>query len=226
MQNKVLHGPTGFGFSPCFFLDSFSVDDSRGIRTGTGTVGDIDRQVKFRFIFNYNRICVSICKIDQQKDEVSLLVLVQKVHNNNSTKLTYRKVSSSTVQFCLRPIFCSAGNLFGRALLIYDVRNSASRLVRITRNFFLTGKRCLFFCTFIKGNGVSIPALLLNRETVSLFLHFTVNPKPPVGFLDVPRCSMTGKEQTVCRSVHLCCGPSGSGSLFHFGCRSGSDFSL
>ena len=37
------------------------------------------------------------------------------------------------------------------------------------------------------------------RETVSLFLHFTVNPKPPVGFLDVPRCSMTGKEQTVCR---------------------------
>ena len=40
---------------------------------------------------------------------------------------------------------------------------------------------------------------MLCRETVSLFLHFTVNPKPPVGFLDVPRCSMTGKEQTVCR---------------------------
>ena len=40
---------------------------------------------------------------------------------------------------------------------------------------------------------------LFSRETVSLFLHFTVNPKPPVGFLDVPRCSMTGKEQTVCR---------------------------
>ncbi len=37
------------------------------------------------------------------------------------------------------------------------------------------------------------------RECVSVFLHFTVNPKPPVGFLDVPRCSMTGKEQTVCR---------------------------
>ena len=34
---------------------------------------------------------------------------------------------------------------------------------------------------------------------MSLFLHFTVNPKPPVGFLDVPRCSMTGKEQTVGR---------------------------
>ena len=40
---------------------------------------------------------------------------------------------------------------------------------------------------------------LFSRETVSLFLHFTVNPKPLVGFLDVPRCSMTGKEQTVCR---------------------------
>ena len=37
------------------------------------------------------------------------------------------------------------------------------------------------------------------REIVSLFLHFTVNPKPPVAFLDVPRCSMTGKEQTVNR---------------------------
>ena len=43
------------------------------------------------------------------------------------------------------------------------------------------------------------------RETVSLFLHFTVNPKPPVGFLDVPRCSMTGKEQTVCRFNQAAC---------------------
>ena len=29
--------------------------------------------------------------------------------------------------------------------------------------------------------------ILTDRECVSLFLHFTVNPKPPVGFLDVPR---------------------------------------
>ncbi len=41
----MLRGPIGFGFSPCLFLDSISVDDSGGIRTGTGTVGDIDRQV-------------------------------------------------------------------------------------------------------------------------------------------------------------------------------------
>jgi len=47
--------------------------------------------------------------------------------------------------------------------------------------------------------GPAQSGILTDRETVSLFLHFTVNPKPPVGFLDVPRCSMTGKEQTVCR---------------------------
>ncbi len=52
-------------------------------------------------------------------------------------------------------------------------------------------------------NPVSKPCscihLLPCRETVSLFLYFTVNPKPTVAFLDVPRCSMTGKEQTVNR---------------------------
>lgn len=30
-------------------------------------------------------------------------------------------------------------------------------------------------------------------------LPLQVNPKPPVNFLDIPRCCMTGKEQTVCR---------------------------
>jgi len=49
------------------------------------------------------------------------------------------------------------------------------------------------------AQGPAQSGILTDRETVSLFLHFTVNPKPPVGFLDVPRCSMTGKEQTVCR---------------------------
>jgi hypothetical protein len=43
--------------------------------------------------------------------------------------------------------------------------------------------------------GPAQSGILADRECVSLFLHFTVNPKPPVGFLDVPRCSMTGKEQ-------------------------------
>ncbi|CAG0886152.1 unnamed protein product [Darwinula stevensoni] len=43
--------------------------------------------------------------------------------------------------------------------------------------------------------------ILTDREVVQLFLYFTVNPKPHVGFLDIPRCCMTGKEVTlsVCR---------------------------
>jgi len=49
------------------------------------------------------------------------------------------------------------------------------------------------------AQGPAQSGILTDRECVSLFLHFTVNPKPPVGFLDVPRCSMTGKEQTVSR---------------------------
>ena len=49
------------------------------------------------------------------------------------------------------------------------------------------------------AQGPAQSGILTDRECVSLFLHFTVNPKPPVGFLDAPRCSMTGKEQTVCR---------------------------
>lgn len=49
------------------------------------------------------------------------------------------------------------------------------------------------------AQGPAQSGILADRECVSLFLHFTVNPKPPVGFLDIPRCSMTGKEQTVCR---------------------------
>ena len=67
-------------------------------------------------------------------------------------------------------------------------------------------------CSFIQCFHVS---KCFCRETVSLFLHFTVNPKPPVGFLDVPRCSMTGKEQTVCRLIELnsSCLPS-SGSYY------------
>merc|ERR1711963_485965 len=49
------------------------------------------------------------------------------------------------------------------------------------------------------AQGPAQSGILTDRECVSSFLHFTVNPKPPVGFLDVPRCSMTGKEQTVSR---------------------------
>ncbi|KAK8396915.1 hypothetical protein O3P69_005125 [Scylla paramamosain] len=49
------------------------------------------------------------------------------------------------------------------------------------------------------AQGPAQSGILTDREVVQLFLHFTVNPKPPVNFLDIPRCCMTGKEQTVCR---------------------------
>jgi BTB/POZ domain-containing protein 1/2 len=46
--------------------------------------------------------------------------------------------------------------------------------------------------------------LLEDRELVELFLHFTVHePKPPVPFGQAPRCCLTGKEQAVCRFVHV-----------------------
>lgn len=47
--------------------------------------------------------------------------------------------------------------------------------------------------------GAAQSGLLTDREVVSLFLYFTLNPKPAVGFLEAPRCCMTGKEQVVNR---------------------------
>lgn len=39
----------------------------------------------------------------------------------------------------------------------------------------------------------------MDREVVSLFLHFTVNPKPRVEFIDRPRCCLRGKECSINR---------------------------
>ncbi|XP_065307862.1 BTB/POZ domain-containing protein 2-like [Dermacentor albipictus] len=47
--------------------------------------------------------------------------------------------------------------------------------------------------------GPAQSGLLTDRELVSLFLHLTVNPKPPVMFPDSPRCCILGKEQVVAR---------------------------
>lgn len=41
--------------------------------------------------------------------------------------------------------------------------------------------------------------LLTDKEVVSLFLYFHVNPKPKVDFLDRPRCCLTGREKSVKR---------------------------
>uniref|UniRef100_A0A4W3ILZ1 BTB (POZ) domain containing 2b n=1 Tax=Callorhinchus milii TaxID=7868 RepID=A0A4W3ILZ1_CALMI len=47
--------------------------------------------------------------------------------------------------------------------------------------------------------GPAQSAVLTDREVVSLFLHFTVNPKPRVEFIDRPRCCLRGKECSINR---------------------------
>ncbi|KAJ8274091.1 hypothetical protein COCON_G00087160 [Conger conger] len=47
--------------------------------------------------------------------------------------------------------------------------------------------------------GPAQSGILADREVVSLFLHFTVNPKPRVDFIDRPRCCLRGKEGSVTR---------------------------
>ncbi|KAA0712234.1 BTB/POZ domain-containing protein 2 [Triplophysa tibetana] len=47
--------------------------------------------------------------------------------------------------------------------------------------------------------GPAQSGILADREVVSLFLHFTVNPKPHVEFIDRPRCCLRGKECSITR---------------------------
>ncbi|XP_016395865.1 BTB/POZ domain-containing protein 2 isoform X2 [Sinocyclocheilus rhinocerous] len=47
--------------------------------------------------------------------------------------------------------------------------------------------------------GPAQSGILSDREVVSLFLHFTVNPKPHVEFIDRPRCCLRGKECSITR---------------------------
>lgn len=66
------------------------------------------------------------------------------------------------------------------------------------------------------ASGAARSGILTDREIVSLFLYFTVNPKPAVNFQDNPRCSMTGKEQSVNRQVILLLVEVVSGSFYTF----------
>ncbi|KAM4628754.1 BTB/POZ domain-containing protein 2a [Polymixia lowei] len=47
--------------------------------------------------------------------------------------------------------------------------------------------------------GPAQSGILTDREVVSLFLHFTVNPKPHVEFINRPRCCLRGKECSIIR---------------------------
>nr|XP_002120052.1 BTB/POZ domain-containing protein 1-like [Ciona intestinalis] len=49
------------------------------------------------------------------------------------------------------------------------------------------------------AQGPAQSGILSDREIVDLFLYFTLNPKPRVRFSDRPRCTLSGKEQSVCR---------------------------
>ncbi|XP_001362428.1 BTB/POZ domain-containing protein 1 [Monodelphis domestica] len=47
--------------------------------------------------------------------------------------------------------------------------------------------------------GPAQSGILSDREVVNLFLHFTVNPKPRVEYIDRPRCCLRGKECSINR---------------------------
>ncbi|XP_042198971.1 BTB/POZ domain-containing protein 1 isoform X1 [Callorhinchus milii] len=47
--------------------------------------------------------------------------------------------------------------------------------------------------------GPAQSGILSDREVVNLFLHFTLNPKPRVEYIDRPRCSLKGKECSINR---------------------------
>ncbi|KAM4678338.1 BTB/POZ domain-containing protein 1 isoform 2-T2 [Discoglossus pictus] len=47
--------------------------------------------------------------------------------------------------------------------------------------------------------GPAQSGILSDREVVNLFLHFTVNPKPRVDYVDRPRCCLRGRECSVVR---------------------------
>lgn len=57
----------------------------------------------------------------------------------------------------------------------------------------------LSFGCAVVPSGPAQSSILTDREVVSLFLHFTVNPKPRVDFIDRPRCCLRGKECSITR---------------------------
>ncbi|XP_012670292.1 BTB/POZ domain-containing protein 1 isoform X1 [Clupea harengus] len=47
--------------------------------------------------------------------------------------------------------------------------------------------------------GPAQSGIMCDREVVNVFLHFTVNPKPRVDYIDRPRCCLRGKECSINR---------------------------
>jgi len=53
------------------------------------------------------------------------------------------------------------------------------------------------------ARGAAQSGLLTDQEVVQLFLYFTLNPKPEVGFLDTPRGCVADRELTVNRFTQV-----------------------
>ena len=86
-------------------------------------------------------------------------------------------------------------HIFFFVLLLFHQRHVLSQALRLIRFPLMTVEE------FAMGAAQS--GILEDREVVELFLYFTVNPKPSISFLDVPRCCLTGKEQVVSRFCQI-----------------------
>ncbi|XP_055517258.1 BTB/POZ domain-containing protein 1-like [Leucoraja erinacea] len=66
--------------------------------------------------------------------------------------------------------------------------------------------------------GPAQAGILSDREVVNLFLHFTLNPKPRVQYIDRPRCCLRGKECSINRFQQVECrwGYSGTSDRIRF----------
>lgn len=71
------------------------------------------------------------------------------------------------------------------------------------------------------ATGPAQSGILYDREVVNLFLHFTVNPKPRVDYIDRPRCCLRGEECSIHRfqQVESRWGYSGTSDRIRWGSR-------
>lgn len=108
---------------------------------------------------------------------------------NRDNILKFSKIFIYDFKICL---FKNRNNI----LQMYSTqRRVLSRALRLVRFPLMTVEE------FAVGPAQS--GILEDREVVELFLYFTVNPKPSISFLDVPRCCLTGKEQVVSRFCQI-----------------------
>lgn len=117
--------------------------------------------------------------------------------------------------------------LFAAALRWAEHECQRRRIPSTSENKRNVLSRALYMIRFplmsIEEFAVSVAqsGILTDKEVVSMFLHFTVNPKPQVQFLDRPRCCLTGKEKAICRfqKVESRWGYSGTSDRIRFSCN-------